>query len=339
LEQTHAQSIKRIANNLMVSENKTLPHVAVLMATYNGEKYIREQVDSILAQKNVRVTVFVRDDNSTDQTREIINAYHQLSGLVYLLDLKPAQLKVTRNFFSIARETDLADIDYIAYSDQDDVWLDNKLDAAIAAIRQNNVDCYASNLLQGDASGRVIKRSSVFSKLFHYFFNFKSNNQLSWDHYFEAASAGCTLVLNKKAGLYFQERLNEIYDRIPSDASHDWSTYAITRLGGYRWYIDSNAYIIYRQHSDNAYGTNSGMKGISKLVDLFSSGWYRRHILMIEDLYNNTTAHPSFIDAIRSYNAGSFLSRCKVAFAVSRHRRKPIHRILLFGLIVSGYFK
>jgi rhamnosyltransferase len=323
----------------MAEENKTLPHVAVLMATYNGEKYIREQMDSILVQKNVQVTVFVRDDNSTDQTRDIIDEYHRSTGRVYLLELKTEKLKVTKNFFSIVRDIDLSDVDYIAYCDQDDIWLDNKMNAAIAAIREKKTHCYASNLLRGDASGNIIQASSVFSKFFRYLLNFKSNNQLPWDHYFEAASAGCTLVLNKEAALYLQKRLDTIYDRIPDDASHDWSTYAITRLGGYKWYIDSNAYIIYRQHSDNAYGTNNGVKGISKLVDLFNSGWYRRHILMIDELYNDTGAHPAFMHYIRSYSHASFIFRCKTAFAVSGQRRKPVHRVLLFGLIIFGYFK
>ena len=323
----------------MQNQFQPLPHIAVLMATYNGEKYLKEQIDSILAQKNVQVSLFVRDDNSVDQTRSIIEEYAATTGKVFLLPTKPLQLNVTKNFFSIVREIDLTQVDYIAYSDQDDIWLDNKLDAAVTDIRINKVNCYASNLLRGNADGHVIKKRSPFSRLFQYLLNFKSNNQLSWDHYFEAASAGCSLVLDKKAALYLQQRLNDVYDRIPENASHDWSTYAITRIGGHAWYISANAYIIYRQHSGNAYGTNNGLKGISKLVDLFSSGWYRKHILMIDELYNNTDNHPAFISKIHSYQPGSLASRFQLAFAISRYRRKAAHRVFLFGLILFGYLK
>ena len=323
----------------MQNQFQPLPHIAVLMATYNGEKYLKEQIDSILAQKNVQVSLFVRDDNSVDRTRSIIEEYAATTGKVFLLPTKPLQLNVTKNFFSIVREIDLTQVDYIAYSDQDDIWLDNKLDAAITDICINKVNCYASNLLRGNADGHVIKKRSPFSRLFQYLLNFKSNNQLSWDHYFEAASAGCSLVLDKKAARYLQQRLNDIYDRIPENASHDWSTYAITRIGGHAWYISANAYIIYRQHSGNAYGTNNGLKGISKLVDLFSSGWYRKHILMIDELYNNTDNHPAFISKIHSYQPGSLASRFQLAFAISRYRRKTIHRVLFSGLIILGYFK
>ena len=323
----------------MENENSQLPHVAVLMATYNGEKYIKQQIDSILGQKNIHVSIFVRDDHSTDQTANIVRDYEAKTGRVFLLDQKSVQLKVTKNFFSIVQDINLVGIDYIAYSDQDDIWLDTKLEKAVSAIAENKVSCYASNLLRGDAQGNMIKPSSIFSKLVQYLLNYKSNNQLQWDHYFEAASAGCSLVLRKEAAIYLQTRLSTIYDRIPENASHDWSTYALSRIGGYQWYIDSNSYIIYRQHSDNAYGTNTGLKGISKLVDLFRSGWYRRHILMIDELYNDTAIHPLFMERIRRYRRDSFLSRIKTAFSISGHRRKPVHRILLFGLVIFGYFK
>ncbi len=309
------------------------------MATYNGEKYLREQVESVLRQKDVAVSLYVRDDNSTDTTVQIMNGYAGSNSNVFLLSTRPAQLNVTKNFFSIVTELDLNNIDYISYCDQDDIWLDNKLAEAVKMISNKQVSCYASNLLRGDANGKIIQRSSVFAKLTNYLFNHKSNKQLRFDHYLEAASAGCTLVLHKDAAEYFQKRINSIYDQIPVNASHDWSTYAITRIGGYRWYIDDRSYIIYRQHSANAYGVNNGMKGVSKLLDLFSSGWYRKHILMIEDLYNDSDVHPDFITVIRDHNNASIISRFRVATAVCRYRRKPIHRLMLFVLIMAGYFK
>ncbi len=316
-----------------------IPHIAVLMATYNGDKYLGEQLDSILTQRNVQVSIFIRDDNSTDHTRTVIDNYQQSNKNIFLLDTKSEQLNVTKNFFSILRDVDLSGIDYVAYSDQDDIWLDHKLEAAVDAIKNNQVSCYASNLQPGDANGKPIGSASLISKLFRYLLNYKSNRQTPWDHYFEAASAGCSLVLGKDAAFYMQNRLHQIYNHIPENASHDWSTYALTRIGGFTWFVDNNAYIIYRQHSGNAYGTNSGWKGVVKLLDLFRSGWYRRHIVMIDELYNDTDKHPSFMKLIGSYHASSFVSRVRVAFAISNFRRKPAHRILLFILVILGYFR
>ena len=323
----------------MEKENAGLPHVAVLMATYNGEKYLRQQVDSILAQKNVRVSLYVRDDRSSDHTVAIIHEYSNKTGNIFLLDTKPTQLNVTKNFYSIIKEVDLSDVNYMAYSDQDDIWLPDKMDAAIKALDSSGSHGYASNLLRGDAEGRIPHERSVLKKLLQYLFNSKSARQTLYDHYFEAASAGCTLVLKKEAALYFQQRVKEIYDVIPSDTSHDWSTYAITRIGGFQWYIDEGSYIIYRQHAENAYGANIGFGGISKLLEWFTSGRYRMHILMIYSLYNNTHIHPDFMETVINYRHGCILSRFRMAFAVSRYRRKRVHRAMLFILIMFGYCK
>ena len=322
----------------MQTKNR-LPTVAVLMAAYNGEPYLHEQLDSILAQQNVEVKIYVRDDHSTDTTVEIITEFIRKTGKVFLLDSKPTQLRVTKNFYSIVREIDLTEIDYMCYSDQDDIWLPEKIEQAIKGLQINHVQCYASNLLRADANGNLIQEKSILKRLFNYLFNRKSVKQTAFDHYLESASAGCTLVLQKDAALYFQKRINQIYELLPVDTSHDWSTYAITRLGGFKWFIDQRSFIIYRQHAENAYGANVGIAGISKLLEWFTSGRYRMHILMIEGLFNISNNHPPFIEAVKNYRQGSIISRFRMAYAICRYRRKWVHRIIIFILIIFGYCK
>ena len=319
--------------------NVRIPKVAILMATFNGDKYLIQQIDSILVQQGVEVFIYIRDDRSTDSTLKIIQEYTKKTDKVVLLDTESYQLNAAKNFMSIVRDTDILQMDYIAYSDQDDYWLPFKLHHAITAIENKHADCYASNLIMGDSNARIINNGSFFSKLWTYLFTFKTQNKKDFDFYFESASAGCTLVLNKQAGLYLQKRVTSLFDLIPENASHDWSTYAITRLGGFKWFIDDRSYIIYRQHHTNAYGSNLGWKGIAKLLNYFNSGWYRNHILMIEDLYNNGPIHPPFIAAIKNYKHSSIVSRIQLAFAVYPYRRKWLHRILFFLLIILGYFK
>lgn len=322
----------------MQTKNR-LPTVAVLMAVYNGELYLHEQLDSILAQQNVEVKIYVRDDHSTDTTVEIITEFIRKTGKVFLLDSKPTQLRVTKNFYSIVREIDLTEIDYMCYSDQDDIWLPEKIEQAIKGLQINHVQCYASNLLRADANGNLIQEKSILKRLFNYLLNRKSVKQTAFDHYLESASAGCTLVLQKDAALYFQKRINQIYELLPVDTSHDWSTYAITRLGGFKWFIDQRSFIIYRQHAENAYGANVGIAGISKLLEWFTSGRYRMHILMIEGLFNISNNHPPFIEAVKNYRQGSIISRFRMAYAICRYRRKWVHRIIIFILIIFGYCK
>ena len=94
--------------------------VAVLMSTYNGEKYIRDQIDSILSQIKVNVTLFIRDDGSTDSTVKIITQYtEKYSNIKFWVG---ENIGVGNSFMQLLYSlTD--EFDYYAFSDQDDIWL------------------------------------------------------------------------------------------------------------------------------------------------------------------------------------------------------------------------
>lgn len=319
--------------------NIALPRIAVLLATFNGGKYLREQLDSIFAQEDVDIRVYARDDHSSDNTVAILNEYADSTGKLVVLLQEPNSLYAAKNFMSVVRDVDFSHADYICYSDQDDIWLPQKIIAAIEAMTANNVDCYASNLIMAGQDGKPLSKHSLTARLKFYLFNYKTNRKLKYDHYFESASAGCTLVLGQKAALWLQKIFTQHFTEIPREASHDWSTYAATRLAGFQWFIDPRSYILYRQHAQNAYGANIGMGGVRKLLEWFENGRYRNHILMIDALYNKTGQHPPFIKALKEYNRSSMASRCRLAFAISGYRRKFVHRIMLFVIIMVGYMK
>ena len=96
--------------------------VLVLMSTYNGEKYLREQIDSILGQRGVEVSLLVRDDGSTDATLTTLDEYKESGRLDYYCgnNLGPA-----RSFMHLLQNAPASD--FYAFSDQDDKWMDDKL--------------------------------------------------------------------------------------------------------------------------------------------------------------------------------------------------------------------
>lgn len=96
--------------------NNGLPSVAVVMSTYNGEKYVREQLDSVLGQDYGNVSVFVRDDGSSDDTVGMLEPYER-EGRIQLQRGKNAG--VVRSFFSLLEEV-CGRFDYVAFCDQDD---------------------------------------------------------------------------------------------------------------------------------------------------------------------------------------------------------------------------
>ncbi len=124
-----------------------LPGVSVVMPTFNGEAYLRRQLDSILNQDGVAVSLYVSDDNSTDGTPEILADYES-KGLI----------TATRNsgqrglHANMASALEMATTDLIAISDQDDIWLPNKLQMLVAALGDADaVFCDSALIDENDA--------------------------------------------------------------------------------------------------------------------------------------------------------------------------------------------
>lgn len=108
------------------------PTVLVMMASYNGEKFINEQIDSILAQKDVHVTLRICDDGSNDSTPSICESYASKYDNV-LFEVNKVNKGLAKNFMDMVYDDNALGFNYYAFSDQDDVWLPEKL---IHAIRQ-----------------------------------------------------------------------------------------------------------------------------------------------------------------------------------------------------------
>ena len=108
-----------------------IPYVAVLMSTWNGEKYLQAQIDSILKQEGVQVKLIVRDDGSSDATAAILEEYQQAGKLSWHAG---KNLGYTASFMELCKNAPSAD--YYAFSDQDDIWLPEKLIHGIDRLRE-----------------------------------------------------------------------------------------------------------------------------------------------------------------------------------------------------------
>ncbi len=120
------------------------PRVGVLMSTYNGERYLREQIETIAAQKGVVVRLFVRDDGSSDMTRTILGDLAQKP--LGCIDSWEVELGENVGFL-LSFEKLLMNVtgcDYYAFSDQDDFWLPEKLERAVYALQSSDSSLYAS---------------------------------------------------------------------------------------------------------------------------------------------------------------------------------------------------
>lgn len=222
--------------------------VTVLMSTYNGEKYLQDQLDSIFFQKKVEVRLIVRDDGSSDKTMEILedNA-HRHSNMIILKGER--NLGPCKSFLSLIRS--YCDSDYFALADQDDIWDKNKLSIAIDKLETLPKDkpvLYYSNLRIVDENNRFLRNSHTKPLV--------SNHKHA--SLIENLATGCTIVYNQK--------LAEIaFEKQPEDFSmHDAWLYMVCVFLGNLVY-DFEAHINYRLHGKNEIGTYGKRVNLKKI--------------------------------------------------------------------------
>lgn len=218
--------------------------VQILMSTYNGEAYLQEQIDSILAQKTklgkekIELSLLIRDDGSLDGTVEILEEYGKKFPQITYIEGR--NIGACKSFFRLMQKAD-SDADYIAFSDQDDVWNENKIRRAVSGLKkQENIPAmYAGDLEIVNEKLETIRISENTGRNFRPSFG----NAL-----IENICTGCTIVINKK--LY-----QMVMKTVPQKAyMHDWWLYMTASCFGKVIY-DKKPYIKYRQHESNTVGS------------------------------------------------------------------------------------
>lgn len=225
--------------------------VCILMSTYNGEKYIRMQLDSILNQKNIEPVIIVRDDCSTDHTIHILNEYEKLGKIKVIKGQE--RLGPALSFMSLLYDS--PSYDYYGFSDQDDIWKPEKILKAVEKLNDRNMPAlYCSNQT-------IYSNGREIGKRFINLPNFSLVNTICGN-----SLSGCTMIFNRE--------LRDILIREESRPSievlrirmHDvWIVLAALITG--QVIYDDNSYIDYRIHNENTVGLNRGIKHkINKLI-------------------------------------------------------------------------
>lgn len=217
--------------------------VQILMSTYNGQKYLIEQIESLLAQTYREIRILVRDDGSVDGTTDILKKYAQdYSSIEWY---RGKNIGVKDSFFDLLKHVD-EKADYIAFCDQDDVWLQSKIEVAVNQLKKyHGAAMYCGNTILTDEQLKPLKKTLQITEPRLAFGNAIIQN----------VCVGCTMVINRQLYDIFMQQSFE-YAVI-----HDWLFYQLATAFG-EVYYDSNSYIYYRQHSGNAIGIDSGRKNL-----------------------------------------------------------------------------
>lgn len=296
-----------------MGNEKLVPSCAVLLAAHNGVKWIEEQVETILNQFDVSITLFLSVDRSNDGTEEWATTVANIKGSrVVLLPLGERFGGASGNFFRLLRDVEFDSYDMVAFADQDDVWYRNKIKLAWSEITSGSCDVVSSDVIAfwSDGSERFVK---------------KSYSQRKFDYFFEAAGPGCTYVFSQTAALYLKDFVVRNRKELVGVSLHDWLAYAVCRDAGFNWFILPQATVLYRQHANNQFGSNNGVRAFMKRLCRIRDGWYRDQVFRI---YSVVTRQSPEEKLTRSFLVRNFWQL----------RRRLRERFFLLFIVLANLF-
>ncbi|MDR7096755.1 glycosyltransferase [Hydrogenophaga laconesensis] len=297
------------------SLHEQTPHVRVLLATFNGAPWLDAQLESVLGQQGVRVSLVASDDSSSDNTLEVLQRWASSAPVEILPPATGRFGSAHRNFLRLIRDAQAGNADFFALSDQDDIWLPGKLVRGIECLNAMAAQGYSSNVTAVWPDGR---RQLID----------KAQPQRAMDHLFESPGPGCTFVLPRHVFLKLKAFVMEHFDRLQSIWVHDWLIYAFVRSTGGRWHIDSQALMLYRQHGHNEIGVNAGWRAAMNRWKLVRSGAYRRDVLAIADATGVAN------DVVKSLRRLNVVDRMRLILRARECRRRLSECLMLAVLFL-----
>ena len=294
--------------------------VCILMATHNGEKFLQSQLNSFLEQTFNNWELFVSDDNSTDCTLKIVENFSQNTS--HRVEVRERNYRsFVVNFLSLVMDYE-GDADYFAFSDQDDVWNQDKLLIAVHQLekfdnskpglycsRTEFVDMHAKSYAPKLYSTDTLQKPSFQNALV------------------ETIAGGNTMLFNKAAlNLLKQFGLVQV-------SSHDWWLYLLVTGSGGNVYFDPWPSLKYRQHTSNVVG---GKKSFLPRFKRFWDGNFKKEVdknlSALLDKKNLLTEENklSLNYMILARSSKSILSKVKYFYKSKIYRKKKIFTLALF---------
>jgi glycosyltransferase involved in cell wall biosynthesis len=296
----------------MQHSSKKSPHIAILMCTYNGEIYLKEQLDSIKNQDYKNWALYVNDDGSRDKTLDILKSYQKKWGTKKLIIRRGPKKGFCQNFLNIINDKKInADLYFL--SDQDDVWMPHKISHTLKKISRLDplkpiLYCARTTYVSSDAK-KILGESDLFLKPPSFA-----------NAFIQSIAGGNTMAFN--------EQLKKVSQKYPKAdvVSHDWWLYILNELVGGMTFYDKESTILYRQHNKSLVGANTGF--IAKLMRLrmLLNGTYRvyntKHLNVFNKLnIKGIKSNIQLIDQFYILRDKSAKERCRMIFKLRLYRQ------------------
>ncbi|HFU3697982.1 glycosyltransferase family 2 protein [Streptococcus suis] len=303
--------------------------VNILMSTYNGQQFLAEQIRSIQDQSYTDWTLFIRDDGSSDNTKEILKDFERQDSRIHLIDNdKSDNLGVIKSFHKLVNH-DRAD--YYFFSDQDDVWLPNKLELSLKETKNYLADLplmVYMDLKVVNQDLEIMTESMVKSQSHH------ANTELVQELTENTVTGGVAMI---------NHALAEMWQETDDILMHDWYLALLASAFGNLVFIDQPGEL-YRQHSDNVLGARTLSKRFKKWIRphiLFAVYWdliknsqkQARHLLQMPLSQSNRELIEAFVTIMDK----PMLERFRILRKYGLRKNKFFHTLVFTTLIVTKF--
>ena len=303
--------------------------VNILMSTYNGQQFLTEQIRSIQDQSYTDWTLFIRDDGSSDNTKEILKDFERQDSRIHLIDSdKSDNLGVIKSFHKLVNH-DRAD--YYFFSDQDDVWLPNKLELSLKEAQYYLADLplmVYMDLKVVNQDLEIMTESMVKSQSHH------ANTELVQELTENTVTGGVAMI---------NHALAEMWQETDDILMHDWYLALLASAFGNLVFIDQPGEL-YRQHSDNVLGARTLSKRFKKWIRphiLFAVYWdliknsqkQARHLLQMPLSQSNRELIEAFVTIMDK----PMLERFRILRKYGLRKNKSFHTLVFTTLIVTKF--
>ncbi len=298
--------------------------ITVLLGLYNGETYLRAQLDSIAAQTLPPTCILISDDGSTDGSLEIVEDFAvNWDGVVQVIE-GPGQ-GFAANFLHLIREC--APCDMVAFSDQDDIWLPEKLAAQWARLAKADAAALHGSCTWITDENLNIRQVSVYRDV-----------GPSFPHALVQNLAGANTLALNNAGLALAKGAAKDTTQI---VAHDWWLYQLVLgLGGEVLY-DRTPLVKYRQHSGNLMGQNTSLAAIAaRAFEVFTGtykDWMATNIAALEVMRDQLTPTAAAqLDMLREARKAPLMRRIKLMRALGVRKQGLVGQASLWAAILFG---
>lgn len=236
--------------------------IDILMATYNGEKYLVEQIDSILKQTYSNFNLIISDDNSTDSTKQILREYEKRYDRIKVF-FNDKNIGSNENFKNLLKKVNSK---LFMFCDQDDIWYETKIEESLQKMKNDRADLIFTDLEIVDSDLNLINHS--FNKKKKYYRKITKYDGLTRIFLYNVVT-GCTILCKSKYiddVLKFSDNKNILHDHILA---------LIVSLKGKVTYLNK-ATVKYRQHSNNQVGAKRYIDKFANFYDI------RNHLIDVK---------------------------------------------------------